>query len=202
MKRIFDIILSLIVLILFFPIGLILSIFIILESKGGVFFIQKRVGKNEREFGMFKFRSMKINSEEKGQLTIGEKDKRITKIGFFIRKYKLDEFPQFINVLKGDMSIVGPRPEVKKYTQYYNEEQKKVLSVKPGITDLASIQYYDENALLGKSNNPEQTYIEEIMPNKIKINLKYCENANILTDFKVLTLTFFRILGLKLISKN
>lgn len=189
-------------LILFFPIGLILSIFIILESKGGVFFIQKRVGKNEREFGMFKFRSMKINSEEKGQLTIGEKDKRITKIGFFIRKYKLDEFPQFINVLKGDMSIVGPRPEVKKYTQYYNEEQKKVLSVKPGITDLASIQYYDENALLGKSNNPEQTYIEEIMPNKIKINLKYCENANILTDFKVLTLTFFRILGLKLISKN
>jgi lipopolysaccharide/colanic/teichoic acid biosynthesis glycosyltransferase len=139
---------------------------------------------------------MRVNADKEGQLTIGMKDQRITKIGLFIRKYKLDEFPQFINVLIGDMSIVGPRPEVKEYVDLYTFEQRLILSVKPGITDYASLEYFTENELLGKSSNPRETYIHEIMPAKIKLNEKYISNPGIAQDLKIMYLTFRKILNL------
>ncbi len=190
-KRAFDIISSSIVLLLGAPFFIIISILIATTSKGGVFFQQKRVGKGNKEFGLYKFRTMKPDSEKLGQITVGGKDPRITKIGYFLRKFKLDEFPQLLNVLKGEMSIVGPRPEVKKYVDLYNEEQLKVLSVSPGLTDFASIEYMDENVLLGQSANPDKTYIEEIMPAKLKLNLKYIEQQSFKLDIQLI----FRTIG-------
>lgn len=137
---------------------------------------------------------MYSGADKKGLLTVGGKDSRITRSGYFIRKYKLDELAQLINVLKGDMSLVGPRPEVKKYVDLYNDEQKKVLNVKPGITDYASIEYYNENEVLEKSLNPEKTYIEEIMPHKLSLNLKYIEEQSLLTDFKIILKTIKKII--------
>jgi lipopolysaccharide/colanic/teichoic acid biosynthesis glycosyltransferase len=154
MKRIFDIFCSIIILILFFPFGLILSLLIAIESPGGVFYRQERIGRYGVPFKLFKFRSMRKDADKSGKLTVGMRDARITRTGYFIRKFKLDEFPQFINVILGDMSIVGPRPEVKEYVDLYNEEQRKILNVRPGITDLASLEYFEENELLGKSENP------------------------------------------------
>lgn len=194
MKRVFDIVFSLTVLLLFFPFGLVISIIILLSSEGGVFYKQSRIGKNKKPFSLFKFRSMKIESDKKGKLTVGMNDKRITKIGVFIRKYKLDEFPQFINVIKGDMSIVGPRPEVKEYVDLYNEEELKILNVKPGITDYASLEYFRENEVLAQSKNPEKTYIEEIMPKKIALNYKYLKNPTLSHDFKIIFKTILRII--------
>jgi lipopolysaccharide/colanic/teichoic acid biosynthesis glycosyltransferase len=182
-----------ITLTLFFPIGLIIALIILLSSKGGVFYVQERVGKNSKPFGLLKFRTMRKDADKLGKLTVGMRDPRITKIGYFLRKSKLDEFPQFINVLKGEMSVVGPRPEVSEYTDLYTDEQRKVLSVKPGITDFASLEYYRENELLGKSNNPRQTYIDEVMPEKIKLNLKYIEDQSLATDLKIITRTFFKM---------
>jgi len=192
-KRLLDVFVSLTVLILFFPFGCIVSLLILIESRGGIFYTQQRVGKNGISFGLLKFRTMRPNSDSIGQLTVGMRDPRITKIGFMLRKYKIDEFPQFINVLKGQMSIIGPRPEVKKYVDLYTIEQQKVLSVKPGITDYASIEYFDENRILGESSNPEETYIREIMPAKILLNMKYIENPSYLHDFKIMWLTFNKI---------
>ncbi len=194
MIRFFDIIFSFIGLLLFSPFFIIISIIIILESKGGIFYIQQRVGKNNTDFGLIKFRTMAINSDKKGLLTVGTKDSRITKIGYYLRKYKLDEIPQLINVLIGKMSIAGPRPEVRKYVDMYSETQKEILNVKPGISDFASIEYIDENSLLAKSDNPEQTYINEIMPNKIKLNKKYIDNYNIKNYFEIIFLTAFKII--------
>lgn len=138
---------------------------------------------------------MRPNSDKLGQLTVGMRDPRITSIGYFLRKYKLDEFPQFVNVLKGDMSIVGPRPEVKEYVDMYSLEQKRVLDVKPGITDLASLHYFDENRLLGEAENPRETYIQEIMPAKLKLNMEYIENPSVLHDLKIMWRTFLKIIG-------
>lgn len=138
---------------------------------------------------------MRKNSDKKGKLTVGMNDNRITKIGFFIRKYKLDEFPQFINVLIGDMSIVGPRPEVKEYVDLYNKEQREILKVKPGITDYASIEYSQESDLLGQSDDPHKTYVEEIMPAKLILNKKYLKNPTVLHDMKVMWLTFKKIIS-------
>lgn len=191
LKRLFDIISSLIVLLIGLPFFLIIALLIVMDSKGGIFFIQQRVGKNNEDFGLYKFRTMRPDSEKSGQITVGGKDPRITKIGYFLRKFKLDEFPQLINVLSGDMSIVGPRPEVRKYVALYNEEQKKVLSVQPGLTDFASIEYINENELLGNSDDPEKTYIEEIMPAKLALNLKYIEQKSLGTDLKLI----FRTIG-------
>ena len=193
LKRLFDIIASFIGLVILSPFLLFLSIAIITESKGGVFYMQTRVGKNNKDFKLFKFRSMTVGSDKKGLLTIGN-DSRITKVGSFIRKYKLDEFAQLINVLKGDMSLVGPRPEVRKYVNLYNEEQLKVLNIKPGITDYASLEYFDENELLGASQNPEETYIKEVMPHKLELNKKYLENPNILHDIKLILRTLQKII--------
>lgn len=194
MKRIFDIIVSLIILLIFFPFGLLVSFAILIESKGGVFYFQERIGKNGVPFKLWKFRSMRKGSDKAGKLTVGMKDSRITRSGIFIRKYKLDEFPQFINVLKGEMSIVGPRPEVKEYVDLYTEDQREILKVKPGITDLASLEYFKENELLGKSDNPQKTYIEEIMPAKIELNKKYISNPTIGADIKIMWQTFLKII--------
>jgi len=197
MKRIFDILISLIVLVLFFPFGLIISVLILLTSRGGVFYRQTRVGKNGIPFKIFKFRSMRINADLTGKLTVGMRDPRITSIGYFIRKFKLDEFPQFINVLVGEMSIVGPRPEVQEYVDLYSAEQRRVLQVKPGITDYASLEYFNENELLAKSTNPQKTYIEEIMPAKLRLNEKYLMNPSIGHDLYIMFRTFLKILKIK-----
>ncbi len=195
MKRIFDILLSIFILLIFLPFGIIISLLIMFSSKGGVFYRQSRVGQFDKEFSLLKFRSMRPNSDKAGQLTVGMRDPRITDIGIFIRKYKLDEFPQFINVLKGEMSIVGPRPEVREYVNYYTEEQKKVLLVKPGITDYASLHYFKENEILGNSDDPHKTYIEEVMPAKLEWNKKYVEDQSLKTDISIIWQTFKRIIS-------
>lgn len=186
LKRSFDIIFSFSGLILLSPLFLIIAVLVKADSKGPVIYKQTRVGKNGIDFEVLKFRSMRPGSESKGLLTVGGKDSRITKTGYFIRKYKLDELPQLINVLKGEMSIVGPRPEVRKYVLLYDENQKKVLNVNPGITDIASIKYKNENELLESSDNPEKFYIKEIMPNKIKMNLDYISDRSFFRDIKVI----------------
>ena len=193
MIRFFDFILSLVGLVVLAPIFIVLAIWIKIDSKGPVFYKQVRVGQNGIDFGLFKFRSMVVDADKKGLITVGGRDPRITRSGYFIRKYKLDELPQLINVLVGDMSLVGPRPEVRKYVDLYTDEQQKVLSVKPGITDYASIEYMDENEILGKSSDPEKTYIEEIIPEKIKYNMKYILNKNISEYFKIIFLTLLKI---------
>ncbi|WP_275045371.1 sugar transferase [Haemophilus haemolyticus] len=193
MIRFFDFILSLVGLVVLAPIFIILAIWIKIDSKGPVFYKQVRVGQNSIDFALFKFRSMVVDADKKGLITVGGRDPRITRSGYFIRKYKLDELPQLINVLLSDMSLVGPRPEVRKYVELYTDEQQKVLSVKPGITDYASIEYMDENEILGKSNDPEKTYIEEIMPEKIKYNMKYIQNKNLFEYFKIILLTVLKI---------
>jgi lipopolysaccharide/colanic/teichoic acid biosynthesis glycosyltransferase len=193
MKRIFDVLFSGFVLLCFMPIGLLLAILILVESKGGVFFKQVRIGKNGTPFYLFKFRSMFIDAESMGKITIGSRDPRITRVGFYIRRYKLDEFPQFINVIRGEMSIVGPRPEVKEYVDLYSEEQRKILAVKPGITDYASLTYFHENEILAKSENPQQTYIQEVMPEKIKLNEKYLANPTLLQDISIIRKTVVKM---------
>ena len=193
MIRFFDFILSLVGLVVLAPIFIVLAIWIKIDSKGSVFYKQVRVGQNGIDFGLFKFRSMVVDADKKGLITVGGRDPRITRSGYFIRKYKLDELPQLINVLVGDMSLVGPRPEVRKYVDLYTDEQQKVLSVKPGITDYASIEYMDENEILGKSSDPEKTYIEEIMPEKIKYNMKYISNKSLFEYFKIILLTVLKI---------
>lgn len=192
-KRIFDIISSILGLILFSPFLIIISILILIDSKGGIFFKQQRVGKNNIDFGLLKFRTMKVDSEKQGQLTISNKDSRITKVGSFLRKYKLDEIPQLINVLKGEMSVVGPRPEVRKYVNLYTAEQLKVLTVKPGLTDLASLKYINENEILSKSSTPEKTYIEEIMQEKLKLNMEYIAKNNLWFDIKLIFKTIGKL---------
>jgi lipopolysaccharide/colanic/teichoic acid biosynthesis glycosyltransferase len=191
-KRIFDFLVALLLLLLLLPVFLLVAVIIKCDTSGKVFFIQQRVGKDNQDFGIIKFRTMIADAEKNGQLTIGN-DSRITRSGKFLRKYKLDELPQLFNVLKGDMSLVGPRPEVRKYVSLYNEEQKKVLSVKPGITDPASIRFADENHLLAGCENPEEKYIREIMPAKLKLNLEYIERQSFLNDIKILFQTVFRI---------
>ena len=166
-----------------------------MDSRGGIFYKQIRVGLGGRDFKLFKFRSMKTNSDKGSLLTVGGNDSRITRMGLFIRKYKIDELPQLLNVLIGDMSLVGPRPEVRKYVDLYNEEQKKALNVKPGVTDYASIEYSNENEILGKAENPEQVYINEIMPAKLKLNLKYISEKSFTTDLKIISLTIKKILS-------
>ena len=194
MIRLLDILFSFIGIVILSPVFLTLYIAIRLESKGGGFYKQIRVGKEGRDVGLYKFRSMRVGADKKGLITVGGRDPRITKVGYFIRKYKLDELPQLFNVLTGDMSLVGPRPEVRKYVDLYTEEQKKVLSVRPGITDYASIEYVDENEILGKADDPDKAYIEQIMPDKIRYNMKYINNQSVKEYFKVIFLTIYRII--------
>lgn len=193
MIRFFDIVFSIIGLVLLSPLFTVLYLLIRIESQGGGFYSQERIGKNGKPFKLFKFRSMRIGSDKKGLITIGEKDNRITKTGFILRKYKLDELPQLWNVFIGDMSLVGPRPEVKKYTDLYTEEQKQVLQVRPGITDWASIKYVDENKILGESKDPDDAYVNLIMPNKIKLNMVYIQHQTLGEYFKIIFTTFKEI---------
>lgn len=195
MKRLFDIFFSSIILIIFLPIGFFISALILLEGKGHIFYIQDRIGKGGNLFKLFKFRTMKIGSDKEGSLTVGSKESRITTIGFYLRKFKLDEFPQFVNVLQGNMSIVGPRPEVKEFVDLYTEDQKQILLVKPGITDYASLEYFNENEILGKSDNPRLTYINEIMPKKIELNKKYIDNPTFYHDLIIIWKTFLKIIN-------
>lgn len=195
LKRLFDLMITLPMLLLVSPFFLIIALLIKLGSKGPVFYMQTRVGLNNRDFKIFKFRTMHINADKAGLLTVGGRDPRVTPIGFFLRKYKLDELPQLLNVLFGSMSLVGPRPEVRKYVELYNADQQKVLSVKPGITDYASIEYSEENDLLAKSNDPEKTYIEEIMPAKLLLNQKYIAEKSIITDLKIIWMTAAKIIS-------
>ncbi|OYT14967.1 MAG: glycosyl transferase [Bacteroidetes bacterium 4572_77] len=193
LKRLFNIILSFVGLLIISPLLLFISVAIMLDTKGGIIYKQKRVGKNNVDFFLLKFRSMSLGSQEKGLLTIGQNDARITKVGQFIRRYKLDELPQLFNVLKGEMNLVGPRPEVRKYVDLYTLEQKEILKVKPGITDYASMEYVDENNLLAQSENPEKTYMEEIMPHKLELNKKYLANPSIWHDIKIIFYTIMKI---------
>ncbi|MCD6065397.1 MAG: sugar transferase [Bacteroidetes bacterium] len=195
LKRLFDIIASLIGLLLLFPFFILIALVISIDSRGGIFFRQVRVGKNNRDFRLFKFRTMATGSDKKGLLTVGGRDSRITRVGYYLRKYKLDELPQLLNVLIGDMSLVGPRPEVRKYVDMYNEEQRKVLLAKPGITDYASIEYVNENELLAKSDNPEQTYILEVMPAKLLLNQKYISEQGLFTDIRIIFKTLLKIVS-------
>ncbi len=191
-KRIFDIVCSGLGLIILSPFLLFVAIRIKMGSDGPVFFKQIRVGEKGREFKILKFRTMVVDAEKLGrQITVGN-DSRITKIGAFLRKYKIDELPQLINVFKGDMSLVGPRPEVPRYVNMYTEEQRKVLDVKPGITDLASIRYRDENELLGQAENPDEFYINTIMPDKLALNLEYINKSNIFLDIYIILKTILK----------
>lgn len=194
LKRIFDIFFAIIGLVILLPFFFIIGLLLIIDSPGGMFYKQVRVGRNNKDFQLFKFRSMRSDSDKKGLLTVGGRDSRITRMGYFIRKYKIDELPQLLNVFLGDMSLVGPRPEVRKYVSLYNEIQKKVLSVKPGITDFASIEYSNENEILGKAENPEQVYIDEIMPVKLNLNLKYIAEQSFITDLKIIFKTIVKII--------
>jgi lipopolysaccharide/colanic/teichoic acid biosynthesis glycosyltransferase len=193
-KRLFDIIFSALGIIILSPIFLLLWFTIKLESHGPALFMQTRVGKNNKDFKLIKFRSMYLNSESFGQLTVGMRDPRITNVGYTLRKYKLDELPQLLNVLKGDMSLVGPRPEVRKYVNMYTTEQMKVLEVNPGITDYASIQFINENQLLANAENPDEYYINNIMPKKLEMNLQYIKSNNPFKDISLILKTIFRII--------
>jgi lipopolysaccharide/colanic/teichoic acid biosynthesis glycosyltransferase len=189
-----DIILALTGLVFMLPLLLIISIVIIFSSGLPVFYIQQRVGKNNKDFGLIKFRTMRPDADQEGLITVGEDDNRITKTGRFLRKYKLDELPQLINILKGEMGFVGPRPEVRKYVDLYNAEQLKVLIVRPGLTDPASIEFINENELLRRFDDPEKAYIETIMPAKLALNLEYIAHRSLMKDFRIMFKTIARIL--------
>ncbi|WP_028912466.1 sugar transferase [Prevotella sp. MA2016] len=190
MIRLLDILFSLIGLVVLSPALLLIYILIICESKGNGFYIQERIGKNGKPFGLYKFRTMRIGADTNGQLTIGKRDNRITRVGYYLRRTKIDELPQLLNVLKGDMSLVGPRPEVRKYVDLYTDEQRKVLNVRPGITDYASIEYVNESELLEKADDPDRLYIDTIMPDKIKLNMKYLEHYTVSEYFRIIFKTF------------
>ncbi|MCB0436365.1 MAG: sugar transferase [Mangrovimonas sp.] len=185
-KRLMDILFSSIGLIVLFPLLLVISLIIKLESKGPFLFIQERVGKDNKNFNIFKFRTMYVGSERKGLLTIGDHDPRVTRIGYILRKYKLDEFPQLLNVLLGSMSFVGPRPEVRKYVNLYSREDLIILSVRPGITSNASIIYRHEVELLRLADNPEEFYAHTILPEKLKLYHNYIENQDLMLDAQII----------------
>jgi len=193
-KRIFDIVFSCLGLIFLAPVLVVLAIIIKLDSKGPVLFIQPRVGLNNKDFNIFKFRTMQMESDKKGLLTLGNKDSRITKVGYFLRRYKIDEFPQLLNIVIGDMSFVGPRPELRKYVNYYPQEDLSVLSVRPGITGLASIEFRNEVELLKAAKDPENYFIESIIPEKLKLNKLYIEKRSFWFDLKLIIITIFRVL--------
>lgn len=195
MKRLFDLVLSICGILFLLPFFIIVSVLIKLDSPGGIIFKQTRVTKGGKEFKIFKFRTMRPDTEKQGQITIGA-DNRITSVGNFLRKTKLDELPQLFNIVMGDMSFVGPRPEVPKYVAMYNKNQKEILNVRAGITDYASIYFSNESEILGKQKEPEKFYIEKIMPYKIELNKKYIKEAGLITDIKIIFLTIFKVAGL------
>ena len=193
MKRLFDVVASGVGLLLLSPLFLLVAIWIKLDSPGPVFYRQVRVGRYNRDFRIFKFRSMRVGADKGSLVTIGGRDPRVTRSGYFIRKFKVDELPQLINVFIGDMSLVGPRPEVRHYVDYWTKEQLRVLDVRPGITDPASIKFRNENELLEKADDPEKYYIEVIMQEKLRLYLEYVENHSFWYDMKLIFQTFWVI---------
>lgn len=195
-KRMFDLFFSLIGIIITIPILILVSIMVKLTSKGPIIFKQERVGKNKKIFYIYKFRTMTECDDKASdrQVTVIN-DQRITRIGRILRKYKIDELPQLYNVLKGDMSFVGPRPEVKKYVKFYEEEYDEILKIKPGITDLASIEYIDENTIISKYSDPEKIYIEEVLPKKLMLNKRYIEEMSIKNDILLILKTIKKIIN-------
>ena len=193
MKRLLDINFSISGLVTLSPVFIYIAIRIKADTKGNVFYKQKRVGKNGVEFYLYKFRTMLADADKTGLLTYGNTDRRITGFGSFLRRNKLDELPQLVNVLIGDMSIVGPRPEVKKYVDLYTDEQKQVLNVRPGITDIASIRFINENDILARQPDPEKYYIERIMPDKIRLNKVFIAQPTIYNYLRIIALTIKRI---------
>lgn len=194
LKRLFDVVFSVIGIILLFPFLLLISILIKLDSKGPILFIQGRVGKNNKDFNIFKFRTMSVQSDKKGLLTLGNNDSRITKIGYVLRRYNIDEFPQLINILKGDMSFVGPRPELRYYVNFYNDDDMKIFDVRPGITGLASLKYRNEVELLKTAKDPEAFFIKTIIPDKLKHNKAYISKRNFFFDLKLIGLTIVKVI--------
>lgn len=195
MKRLFDIIASGLGLTVLSPLFLIIAIWIKLDSKGPVFYRQVRVGWHNKDFRIFKFRSMRVGADKGSLVTIGGRDPRVTRSGYLIRKFKLDELPQLINVFVGDMSLVGPRPEVRHYVDYWTPEQMHVLDVRPGITDPASIKFRNENELMEQAEDPEKYYIEVIMQEKIKLYLEYVEKHSFWYDLGLIFKTFWVIMS-------
>ena len=194
-KRLIDIMISFIAIIVLLIPFVLISLLILITNPGPVFFRQKRFGKNKKMFKILKFRTMRCGADADGLLTIGTHDKRITRVGSFLRKTKIDELPQLWNVLKGEMSIVGPRPEVEKYVLLYSEEQRKVLNIRPGITDYASIEYVNENDILSQTNDPDKAYIEEVMPHKIELSMRYLEHYTVSEYLKIIFLTLKKIIS-------
>ena len=194
MIRFCDIVLSCLGLLLLSPLFAVVAVWIVIDNPGPVFYRQMRVGKDGKDFGLLKFRSMRIGADKESLITIGEHDSRITRAGYYIRKYKLDELPQLWNVLIGDMSLVGPRPEVRRYVDMYTDEQRQVINVRPGITDYASIEYIDENRILAQAEDPDRTYIEEILPAKIALNMRYIKHQTLGEYMKIIFLTLAKII--------
>ena len=195
LKRIFDVVFSIIGLIILSPLLSIIAIIIKIDSKGPVFFLQERVGKDNKNFTIYKFRTMKhATSQNEGLLTLGNHDHRLTRIGVFLRRYKVDELPQLLNILIGTMSFVGPRPELRYFVDHYKKENYIVFSVRPGITSPSSINYMHEAELLKSAENPEEFYINNILPNKLCIDIDYIKNQNLLTDIKVILKTIYKVL--------
>ena len=194
MIRLCDILFSFFGLLFLSPLFLFVALWIVIDDPGPVFYRQQRVGKDGKNFGLLKFRSMRKDADKMSLITIGDRDPRVTRAGYYIRKYKLDELPQLWNVLVGEMSLVGPRPEVRKYVDLYTNEQRKVLSVRPGITDYASIEYINENHLLAASSDPDKTYIEEIIPAKIALNMRFINHQTLGEYFKIILLTLTKII--------
>jgi lipopolysaccharide/colanic/teichoic acid biosynthesis glycosyltransferase len=193
MKRAFDIVFALLLLLVLLPLLLFIGLCVALTSKGGMFFRQVRVGRGGGDFRLLKFRTMRTGSEAQGQLTIGGRDPRVTAVGYALRRSKLDELPQLWNVLIGEMSLVGPRPEVPKYVALYTAEQRAVLNVRPGITGMASIDYIDENERLAKAADPERAYIEEVMPAKLALDLRYVRERSFVLDLRIIAATVKRV---------
>lgn len=195
LKRGFDFIFAILGLIITFPALVIISVLIKVDSKGPILFIQERVGQYNKEFNIYKFRTMYIKSQKKGLLTIGDKDSRVTRVGYFLRKYKIDEFPQLINIIKGDMSFVGPRPELRHYVNFYKPEDLIIYKLKPGITGLASLAYRNEVELLKKADDPETYFINTIIPDKLKYNKLYLKKRNFFFDLKLIVITIYRVIA-------
>lgn len=194
-KRAMDLIVSIIGLLLLSPFFLFIGIAIKLDSRGPIFYRQERVGKNARLFKLFKFRTMNVGADKQTAITVGKRDPRITRVGATLRKFKLDELPQLINVIIGDMSLVGPRPELKKFVDLYNERQRQVLSIKPGITDYASLEFRNENELLEGKADPVNYYIAEILPAKLDLSLGYLSHQSVWVDLKIIVRTIWAVVS-------
>ncbi|WP_317132814.1 sugar transferase [Pseudotamlana haliotis] len=193
-KRCFDFVFALLGLIVLLPFFLIIIILIKFDSPGPIFFIQTRVGKDNKDFNIYKFRTMRAESDSKGLLTLGNHDSRVTNAGYILRRYKIDEFPQLINIIKGDMSFVGPRPELRHYVNYYSEDDMRIFQVRPGITGLASLKYRNEVELLEKADDPEKFFIETIIPDKLRYNKEYIKKQNFFFDVQLIMLTVIKVI--------